>query len=114
MNEAKAFAAGYAAALKVLKLALAREEGWSGCGVGRAASYGARFAIGELEGALEEVGSWFESWQLGQNEDLQESLAQMKRGEGVELHADDSQAELRRIDPMSTENMNHWSNWQRP
>ena len=114
MSEAKAFAAGYAAAIKVLQLVKAREEGWSGCGNGRIAAEGAAFAIGELERSLEEVGSWFESWQLGQDPDFRESLAQMQRGEGRTIVPDELDAKIKELDPMyvaNVDNPNHWSNW---
>ncbi len=61
-TEARAFAAGYAAAIKMLT-PIESTPGW-----------GARY--------LELVPDLFESWQLSQNEEFQESIAQMLRGEG--------------------------------
>lgn len=127
-TEAEAFAAGYAAAIKVLKLAKAREDGWSGCGVGRIASEYSGFAIGELERSQGDVDAWFQSWQLRQDTDFQDALEQLQQGDDHEIRLDESDAWLKAIDPLSTVNMNkqspsnedeegaapnHWSYWTR-
>jgi len=73
VSEARAFAAGYAAAIKALKL----KSPYSSC------------AIQALEQSLDEIPNLFEYWQLSQDPEFQESLEQMKRGEGREINLDE-------------------------
>lgn len=84
MSEAKAFAAGYKAAIDILEDALkvvpADNPGREGI---------VRAIIMLEIGAVPFVANLFESWQLSQNPDFQESLAQMQRGEGREIDFED-------------------------
>jgi hypothetical protein len=65
MNEARAFAAGYGMAIRLLM---------------RRPNEASALAI--LREAADRVPNWFESWQILQDPEFLESLEQMKRGEG--------------------------------
>lgn len=83
VSEAKAFAAGYATAIRLLTAPDPPRGGWCGNIGMTLESY--RLAVETLEQCVDLVPGLFESWQLAQDPDFQESLAQMQRGEGVEI-----------------------------
>ena len=81
MSEARAFAAGYKAAIDVLEDVYEHMKKKAAPG---AAGVGTAIIALEL-GATQFVANSFEMWQLNQDPDFQESVAQMQRGEGREI-----------------------------
>lgn len=108
-TEAKAFAAGYAAAINLLTPPEAPRGAW--CGSSARDIEAGRRAVEILHQCVELVPGLFESWQLSQNADFQESLEQMKRGEGREILPSEFNAIVRKADPVDVDNPSHWSNW---
>jgi hypothetical protein len=79
MNEARAYAAGYVRAIRLIQEAAVERGGQAGYDL----------AVHLLERNIGELPGHFESWKLSQDPAFQESLGQMMRGEGREITRED-------------------------
>lgn len=84
MSEHKAFIAGFTEAVKVIRQLRAEQGEWP-TGDAEKLADAAVTALIYLAEAVPDLDAAFEGWKLSQDPEFMESLAQMRRGEGVRL-----------------------------